>query len=97
MFLSITRLKITFINYCQSLEVIVRSVRSINTMSGKRKFAVVVSSDVEQYPQVCDALGVENKEVCYVHSPGSKKSGKAINFCQECMHVYNYLPAQHCY
>ena len=65
-----------FVHQFQTLEVIVRSVRSINTMSGTRSFAVAVACDMEHYPQVINALGAENKEVCYIYSTGTRKNSK---------------------
>ena len=53
----------------------VRRIRSINTMAGSRSYVVVVVSDMEHYPEVTSALGVDKKEVCYVYSAGTKKNG----------------------
>ena len=65
-----------FAHQFQTLEVIVRSVRSINTMCGTRSFAIAVACDMEHYAQVINALGAENKEVCYIYSTGTRKNGK---------------------
>ena len=52
----------------------VRRIRSINTMAGSRSYVVAVVSDMEHYPEVTSALGVD-KEVCYVYLAGTKKNG----------------------
>lgn len=60
----------------QTLEVLVRSIRSINTMSGAMTFVIGVVCDHESYPDVVSALGSMNKlEVCYVYSEGIKNNG----------------------
>ena len=51
----------------------VRRIRSINTMAGSRSYVVAVVSDMEHYPEVTSALGVD--KVCYVYSAGTKKNG----------------------
>ena len=64
----------------QTLEVIVQSVRSINTMSGTRSFAVAVACDLEHHPQVIHALGSEMVEMCYIYSKSSKENSKKLLF-----------------
>ena len=68
---------------------IVRSVRSINTMSGMKNFVIAVSCDMEHYPQTMNTLGVENKEVCYIYSSGTKKHGEKYTCTCTCLNVLN--------
>ena len=68
----------------QTLEVMVRCVRSINTMCGNRSFAIAVACGMEDYPHVVNALGTENKEICYIYSAGMRKNGE-----------FSYLRSQH--
>ena len=65
----------TFFINCQSLEVIAQCIRSINTMSGTRSFVIAVAFDMEHYPQVKNALGGDNKEMCCMYSAGTRKNG----------------------
>ena len=51
-----------------------RSIRSINTMSGIRNFTIAVACNIEAYPQVVTAIGASRIEVCYVHTFGAKNS-----------------------
>lgn len=60
----------------QTLEVIVRSVRSINTMAGIRRYAIGVGCSVEDHTDVVNALGVETIEVGYIYTKGTKRNGK---------------------
>ena len=69
----------------QTLEVIVRSVRSINTMAGIRSFTIAVACGVEDYPQVVNALGTDTIELYYIYSKDTKKNSKkscAYSICQ---------------
>ena len=62
---------------------IVRCIRSINTMSGTRSFAIAVAFDMEQYQEVKNALGGEGKEMCYIFSAGTRQNGNN--------EIYSYL------
>ena len=69
----------------QTLEVIVRSVRSINTMAGIRSFTIAVACGVDDYPQVVNALGTDTIELYYIYSKDTKKNGMkscAYSICQ---------------
>ena len=57
---------------------IVRSVRSINTMAGIRSLTIAVACGMEDYPLVVNALGTETLEVCYVYSKDMRKNGKKL-------------------
>ena len=68
---------------------IVRCIRSINTMFGTRsfKFVIAVAFDMEHYPYVKNALGGENKEMCYIYSAGTRKNSNS--------EIYSYLYASY--
>ena len=57
---------------------IVRSVRLITIMYGKRNYVILISSDVKNYSQECDALGVDNKEMSYVYCQDLRKTVKLL-------------------
>ena len=55
-------------------------------MSGTRSFVIAVAFDMEHYQQVKNALGGENKEMCYIYSAGTRQNGNEI---------YSYLNANY--
>lgn len=59
----------------------VRSVRSINTMAGIRKYVIGISCNVGGYPGVVNSLGVDDTEVCYIYTKNKRncKSGKLLS------------------
>ena len=63
----------------QNLGVIVRSIRSINTMAGARAYIIAVACGVEEKSEVVCSLGARKVETCYIYSRGTKQNGKDSN------------------
>ena len=68
-------------------------------MCGNRSFAIAVACGMEDYPHVVNALGTENKEICYIYSAGMRKNGefsylRAVASQHSCQLVQQFSPAR---